>query len=75
MKTEPFATRLSPGLKKALNGICRRFGLRQSFVVETALREKIEDLLDAEDLRNAIAEGSVFHGWEAVKKESRRGRK
>jgi len=49
-------------------------GLRKNFVVEAALREKLEELLDAEDLRDAVREATGFHPWEAVKKEASRAR-
>jgi hypothetical protein len=70
MKTEPFATKLPPDLIAQLDVVCRKLGLRKNFVLETALREKLEDLLDAADLREAVAEATGFHGWEMVKKES-----
>ena len=75
MKTQAFATRLPPELTKALDGVCQKLGLRKNFVVELALREKIEDLLDAEDLRHAIGEATTFHSWAKVKKEAHRGKK
>ena len=34
-----------------------------------SIREKIEDLLDAYDLREAMKEASGFHSWDALKKE------
>ena len=39
--------------------------------MEMALREKIEDLLDAADLRQAMEETTGFHRWERVKKTAR----
>jgi predicted transcriptional regulator len=76
VKTLPFATRLSPEVKSALDRVCRKLGLRKNFVVESALREKIEDLLDAEDLQQAIREAATFQPWDKVKKEvARRGRR
>jgi len=73
MKNEPFATKLPSDLTAQLDVVCKKLGLRKNFVLETALREKIEDLLDAEDLRDAIREATGFHPWEEVKKASRRG--
>jgi predicted transcriptional regulator len=67
MKNEALATKLPPDLKKTLDAICTRLGLRKNFVIETALREKLEELMDAEDLREAISEATGFHAWESVK--------
>jgi hypothetical protein len=41
--------------------------------IKIALREKLEDLLDAEDLREAMNEATGFHAWDGIKKEARRG--
>ncbi len=68
MKQEVFATKLPAGLKKELSRVCDELGLKKNFVVEQALREKIEDLLDAHDLRTAIQEASGFHSWRSVRK-------
>jgi predicted transcriptional regulator len=73
MKTAPFATKLPADLTAQLDRVCRKLGLRKNFVLEIALREKIEDLLDAADLREAMSEATGFHAWEDVKKEPRRG--
>jgi predicted DNA-binding protein len=75
MRTEPLATRLPADLTAQLDEVCKKLGLRKNFVVETALREKLEDLMDAHDLREAIREATGFHSWEDVKKTSRRGKK
>ncbi len=72
--TTAFATRLPIRLARALDVLCKRLGLRKNFVVEAALREKLEELLDAEDLRDAVREATGFHPWEAVKKEASRAR-
>ncbi len=72
MKTVAIATRLPADLTEALDAICRRLGLRKNFVLESALREKLEDLLDAEDLTGAVKEATRFHDWESVKKEALR---
>lgn len=66
---EAFATKLPRDLKEALDEVCQRFGLRKNFVVEQALREKLEDLLDTFDLQEAVHEATGFHDWEKVKKE------
>ena len=60
MKTEPFATKLPSDLTAQLDMVCRKLGLRKNFVLETALREKLEDLMDAADLRDAMNEATGF---------------
>lgn len=71
-KTMAFATRLPRDLTEALDDLCRRMGLRKNYVVETALREKIEDILDAGDLREAMKEATGFHSWDKIKRDARR---
>jgi hypothetical protein len=73
MKTTPLATKLPADLTAQLDAVCRKLGLRKNFVLEIALREKIEDLLDAADLREAMSEATGFHAWEDVRREARRG--
>ena len=68
---EAFATKIPKDLKQTLDDVCERLGLRKNFVVESALREKLEDLLDTHDLQGAIKEATGFHAWEMVKKESK----
>ncbi len=75
MRTKPFATKLPADLTAALDEVCRTLGLRKNFVVEAALREKLEDLLDAADLRDAVAEATGFYAWEEVREGVKRGRK
>jgi predicted DNA-binding protein len=65
-------TKLPADLAETLDVVCKRLGLRKNFVVEEALREKIEDLLDAEDLGEAMKEATGFHSWEEVKAEVRK---
>lgn len=69
---EAFATRIPGDLKQTLDEVCEKLGLRKNFVVETALREKLEDLIDANDLRSAIQEATGFHSWKNLKKELKR---
>ncbi len=69
LKNEVFATKLPRNLKKQLNEVCGLLGIRKNFLVEEAIREKVEDLLDAYDLREAMKEATEFHSWESVKKE------
>ncbi len=65
---EVFATKLPRELKKRIDEVCALLGMRKNFLVEEAIREKIEDLLDAYDLREAMKEATGFHSWESVKK-------
>ena len=69
MKTVTFATKLPADLTATLNDLCKRLGLRKNALVEAALREKLEDLLDAHDLRDAVATETRFHSWSSVKAE------
>jgi len=69
--SEAFTTKLPPELKEALDQVCRRFGLKKSFVVEQALREKLEDLVDTFDLEDARSTAVVFRSWEEVEQELR----
>ena len=71
---EAFATKLPSDLKKTLDQVCEKFGLRKNFVVESALREKLDDLLDTYDLQEAVKEASGFHAWETVKQELKKTR-
>lgn len=68
-RQSPLATKIPEELKLTLDEVCKKFGLRKNYVVETALREKIEDILDAHDLEESIKEASGFHSWETVKQE------
>ncbi|MBI4366565.1 MAG: hypothetical protein HY543_07085 [Deltaproteobacteria bacterium] len=74
MRTEALATKLPGDLKRALDQVCELLGLRKNFVIETALREKIEDLLDAHDLEQAVKEATGFHAWTVVRREAKRRR-
>lgn len=64
-----FATKLPADLKAQLTAVSERLGLKKNFIVEEALREKLEDLMDAHDLREAIAEATGFHAWSDLKKK------
>jgi predicted DNA-binding protein len=69
MKTQVFATKLPVELKKQLDAVCALLGVKKSYLVEEAIREKLEDLLDAYDLRQAQKEATGFHSLETVRKE------
>lgn len=70
-----FATKIPSDLKKALDEVCESMGLRKNFVIEMALREKIEDLMDAHDLNDATKEASGFHKWDEVKTKTGIGKR
>lgn len=72
MAQEAFATKLPADLKNSLDKVCEKLGLRKNFVIEAALREKLEDLMDTYDLQEAIKEASGFHAWGNVKKEMKK---
>lgn len=67
-KNEVFATKIPGELKRQISLVCESLGLKKNFVVEEAIREKLEDLMDAHDLRQAVKEGTGFHSWSSVKK-------
>lgn len=73
--TTAFATTLPRNLAHALDAVCRMLGLRKNHVVEAALREKVEDLIDAHDLDGALREAAVFHDWKSVKRDLKRKRR
>lgn len=64
-----FATKLPVDLKEALDKVCEQLGMRKNFVIEMALREKLEELIDAHDLQEAIKGATGFHSWKAIKKQ------
>jgi predicted transcriptional regulator len=72
MSSKVFATKLPPEVIRALGRICERYGLRKNFVVEQALREKLEDLVDAQELEEARKTTVSFKPWEEVERELRR---
>lgn len=67
-KNEVFATKIPGELKRRITVVCDSLGLKKNFVVEEAIREKLEDLMDAHDLREAVKEATGFRSWESVKK-------
>lgn len=68
MSSEALATKLPLSLKRTLDEVCERLGLRKNYVIEQALREKLEDLMDMYDLEEAVKEASGFHSWKSIKK-------
>jgi predicted DNA-binding protein len=74
VKTQTLAIKLPADLFETLDAICNRLGMQKNFIIEAAIREKIEDLLDGEDLREAVKEATGFHSWQDVKaKTSKEG--
>jgi hypothetical protein len=67
MKTAALSTRLPMDLTESLAEVCERFGYRKNKLIEIALREKIEDLLDAQDLTEAVQEETRFHELDDVR--------
>jgi predicted DNA-binding protein len=70
MEMRTLSTKLPIDLAETLDAVCKRLRLQKSSVVEEAIREKIEDLLDAEALSEAMKEATGFHAWEEVKAEA-----
>ena len=68
-KNEVFATKIPGELKRQISFVCESLGLKKNFVIEEAIREKLEDLLDGHDLREAVKEATGFHSWSKVKKD------
>ena len=75
MKSAPFATRLPKELISALDEACARFGLRKNFVVENALRERLEDLWDTHDLKEAMQTASGFTPLSEVIREYQKNKR
>ncbi|KAF0243460.1 MAG: hypothetical protein FD180_3350 [Planctomycetota bacterium] len=71
----PLATRLPEDLTRTLSRVCETLGLRKNFVIESALREKTEELLDASELNLAVRNATGFHDWQKVKAAPRRPRR
>lgn len=69
MEREVFITKLPKKLKKQTDKICALLGLKKSSLVEEAIREKLEDLLDAHDLKQAMDETTSFRSWKSIKKQ------
>lgn len=71
-KTAVISTKLPLDLKQILDKICLKLGLKKNFVIESALREKLEDLLDTSDLLEAMKEAGGFHALGDTKLELRK---
>lgn len=69
MRSHVFATKLPKDLIEQLSEVCAALGLKKNFLVEEALREKLEDLLDAYDLRQSMREATGFHSWGSIKED------
>jgi hypothetical protein len=73
-EAQSFATKLPSDLIQALNAICHTMGLRKKFVIEMALREKLEELMDQADLKDAMENARGFESWETVKRDLKKKR-
>jgi len=67
MKTTALSTRLPSDLAQQLDDVCAHLGYRKSALIEQALREKLEDLLDARDLREGLAAETRYSGLDDVR--------
>jgi len=67
-KNEVLAVKIPGELKRQITLVCESLGLKKNFVVEEAIREKLEDLVGAHDLRQAAKEATGYHAWSSVKK-------
>ena len=70
-----FATKLPAEVKQQLDELCADHGLRKNFVVEQALREKIERLKAAFALDEARRTAGRFLPLQEVERELRRRKK
>ena len=61
MKTN-LATKIDPKVRQALDELCEKQGLKISYMVETAIREKIEELEETEALSDMIVESLAEAG-------------
>lgn len=71
MKAKAFATKLPSDLIQKLDEACKKLGIRKNFLVEEALSEKLEDIFDAYDLREAVGEATGFHSWRSIRPSHR----
>ena len=55
-------------LLKTLEAVCLMLGLQKNRVIEGALREEIEDMLDGDDLVSAERGTTGYHKWHGVRK-------
>jgi predicted transcriptional regulator len=62
MKTTAISTRLPEDLALQLDEVCDVMGFKKNRLIEIALREKLEELLDAQDLNEAVSEETGFTG-------------
>ncbi len=74
MKTQALATKLPLDLKRNLDWVCEKLGLKKNHVIEMALREKLEDLIDAHDLKTSIRQATGYHDWNDFKPNRKKSR-
>ncbi len=73
--TAALTAQIPTDLKQVLDDVCKRYGLRASVVVEQALREKLEDLVDSHDLEEAQRTAVGFRSWADVERELKESNK
>jgi hypothetical protein len=73
--TAALTTQIPLDLMQMLDEICQRYGLHTNLVVEKALREKLEDLIDSHDLEEAQRTDGSFRSWEDVEAELRESKR
>jgi antitoxin component of RelBE/YafQ-DinJ toxin-antitoxin module len=61
MKTN-LATKIDPKVRKAMDQVCEDRGLKISFLVETAIREKIEEIEEEEALKQMVVQSLAESG-------------
>ena len=66
------STRIRPETKRALQEVCRRRGLKVTSVVDQALREKLEDLMDGAELDDAIRSGEEMIPYRVARRALKR---
>jgi len=67
MTTRRLYARLPSALIRCLDATCTGLGLSRSRVIEEALREKLECLLDTEDLLEVVGRETEWHPLDRVR--------
>lgn len=71
MSRVAFAVKLPEGLVRALDQVCKQYGYKKQALVEAALWEKLEDILDAYDLDVELKKPQKLHPWSHVRSKLR----
>jgi prophage antirepressor-like protein len=69
MKTVAVCARLPEDLSIQLNDVCDALGYKKNRFIEIALRAKIDEVLDAQDLEEAVEDETGFSSLDAVRDE------